>query len=141
MEFCWNARPATRARKITSRRKKVRSSNGTLTTDNADDYFYYLEKYKVLVCREHTTGVQNLDAYLYDYHAVPAAARRVIVGKYNCFQRGKPSEVQVLLPLGRPIQELGEPYDGFRCRELDCSTITISKSVLQTHCRTKYQRS
>lgn len=141
MEFCWNARTTTRAGNTTSRRKRVRRSNSTLTAENADGCFCYLEKYKVLVCREHTTGIQNLDAHLRDYHAVPAAARRAIVEKYNCFQRRNPNEVQVPLPLGRPIQELGEPHDGFCCEELNCDTITISKSVLQTHCRTKHQRS
>jgi superfamily II DNA helicase RecQ len=136
MEFCWDARPvadSATGTRGTSRRKKIRGSSSTLTVDNADECFQYLRKYGVLVCLEHTTGVQNLDAHLRDYHAVPAGERRAIVEKYICFCIKRPDEVQLPSPMGRPIEELGKPLRAFQCSEVDCDYITINKSVLKTH--------
>lgn len=139
MELCWDARPANGTRKG-SRRKRVRGNNSKLTVENAEECFCYLEEYEVLVCREHRTGIQNLDAHLRDYHAVPAAERRAIVAKYSSFPRKKPDEVQIPLPMGQPIPHLGEPLDGFQCEEAGCDMITTNKSVLQTHCRRAHRR-
>jgi superfamily II DNA helicase RecQ len=136
MEFCWDARPAAGSRK--TERKKIRSNRGTLTADTADNCFCLLRRYGVFVCREHATGVRNLDAHLRDYHAVPATERRAIVEKYSGFQIKGADEIPLPLPMGRPIEELGKPLDGFQCAEDGCDYITTNKDVLRKHCKKQH---
>ena len=85
-----------------------------LTVGNSDDCFCYLQKFRVLVCREHATAVQNLELYLRDHHVVAALERRDIVAKYGELRRRKPAEVTLPQPLGPPIKVLGKPLDGYR---------------------------
>src|SRR3954467_8783388 len=113
MEICWNTRPisdVSGAQQITtSRRRKVRDKNSSLTVENAEEHFYYLRDYKVLICREHTTGVQNLHTHLRDHHAVSAKERKAIVEKYSYWWIKKPDEVQLPRPMGPPFKVLGKP--------------------------------
>jgi superfamily II DNA helicase RecQ len=140
MERCWDARPVAERAQSTSRRQRIRNSKNTLTADNAKGCFCYLHRYGVLVCQEHTTSIQNLDAHLRDAHGVPKRERTAIVeelsGSYSWIK--KPDEAQLPLPMGRPIEELGKPLDGFQCSEVDCDYITINENVFRRHCKTEH---
>src|SRR5688572_2982372 len=121
MEICWDARPAAHSSTTTlvqdTLRPKIRQNRSTLTLLNADECFCYLHRYKVLVCLEHTTGIQNLNSHLRDYHAVPAKERKAIVEKYSWAAIETADQVRLPAPMGRPIQELGEPIRGLQCAE------------------------
>jgi hypothetical protein len=41
----------------------------------------------VLVCKQHCTGVVNLDKHLLEYHVTPAALRKEIVERFRQFSR------------------------------------------------------
>jgi hypothetical protein len=43
---------------------------------------YYLHEFNVLVCKQHVTAIQNLDAHLRDYYAVASKLRKEIVDSY-----------------------------------------------------------
>jgi superfamily II DNA helicase RecQ len=141
MEGCFTARPAaqsaTRLQNL-SRRQKIRGKENTLTIDNAEKYFCYLNEYMVLVCLEHATGIQNLDSHLRDYHVVPAKERRAVVEKYSGVAIEKADQVRLPSPMGQPIQELGKPLSGFQCTEVDCNYISINKVIFQTHCKKEH---
>ncbi|PVH90514.1 hypothetical protein DM02DRAFT_734545 [Periconia macrospinosa] len=95
-------------------------------------------KYKVLVCLEHTTGIQNLNSHLRDYHAVPAKERKAIVEKYSWAAIETADQVRLPAPMGRPIQELGEPIRGLQCAEGDCDYISINQGVFRKHCKKEH---
>jgi hypothetical protein len=74
MEIRWDARAARPAANSTtqvlqnmSRRRKVCNVKSTLNLLNAEKCFRYLRTYKVLVCLQHKTGIQNLNSHLRDY--------------------------------------------------------------------------
>lgn len=93
----------------------------------------YLPKYEVIVCKEHKTGVQNLDTHLRDHHKTPSKHRKNIIARFENLRVKRPGEI-TLPPLGcGPIVELGEPLFGFRCTEANCGFLTISITGLQIH--------
>lgn len=141
MESCWDARIVTdhtTQPPSISRRQKIRGSKSSLNVSNADQYFRYSHKYKVLICLEHATGIQNLNSHLRDYHTVPAKERKAIVEKYSGATIEKADQVRLPLPMGQPIEELGEPKNGFQCIEADCDYISINKDVFRRHCKDKH---
>ena len=90
----------------------------------------------MLVCKEHRTGLQNVDVHLRSQHAaVPSIERKAVVD--YCHRRwpvAAPHDVELPPPLGPLIKELGEPLDAFQCRHNGrCSLgfITVSKDMLQ----------
>ena len=141
MEICWNTRSisdAYGARQTTTSRRKVRNKDSDLTAENAEKYFCYLRNHRVLVCREHATGIQNLDTHLRDYYAVSAKERKAIVGNYSCWWIKKPAEVQLPPPMGPLLRVLSKPLNGFQCAEGDCDYITINNDGIRMHCRKKH---
>ena len=139
MELCWTAQASAAATGALT--KAVRTSKGgasSITVETADEHLCYLRDFKVLVCREHATAVQNLDAHLRKYHALPAQRRSRIVEKYSGVLRRGPGEVKLPSPGARPIEVLGDPLEGFQCRSQGCDHITLNESVLKKHCKTKH---
>ena len=134
MECCWSAQAAPSSGVVAERRRRATGNASVLTVGNSDDCFCYLQKFRVLVCREHATAVQNLESHLRDHHVVAAPERRDIVAKYGELRRRKPAEVALPQPLGPPIKVLGEPLDGYRCKQLDCDYLTVSEKKLKVHC-------
>jgi hypothetical protein len=90
-EFCWSAQASAAARgALGNAAGTSKGSASSITVETAGDHLCYLREFKVLVCREHATAVQNLDAHLRKYHAVPAQQRSRIVEKYSGVLRGGP---------------------------------------------------
>lgn len=135
MEFSWNAQtipPPT----ITSRTKiRERISNNRFTVEKAEEIFHYLQDFRVLICREHATAVQNLDTHLRDHHAVPADERNAITEKYSRWWIKKPAEVELPPPMRRPFKALGDPLDALRCISEECGRITVNIDAFRKHCK------
>ncbi|KAF1934999.1 hypothetical protein EJ02DRAFT_428835 [Clathrospora elynae] len=104
----------------------------------AKETIIYLSNYNVLVCKEHATAIQNLDAHLRSHHIVAGKLQKEIVESYQDEWIRNPQDVTLPSPLGPPIQELGAPLEGFQCEEEDCHWITINIDKLQKHCKSKH---
>ena len=138
MEIRWHARPAehsstTQMLQNISRRQKIRNTKSILNASNVDKCFRYLHTYKVLICLEHATGIQNLDSHLRDYHAVPAKERTTIVKKYSWVVIETADQVCLPAPIGQPNQELGHPINGLQCTEPNCDYISVNKGAFRKH--------
>jgi hypothetical protein len=90
----------------------------------------------VLVCKQHRTGVVNLNKHLLEHHATLAALRGEIVERFIHFARTEPNAVELLEPPAHPIEELGSPLDGLKCKT--CDFVTINTNRLRMHCRKNY---
>jgi superfamily II DNA helicase RecQ len=146
MEFCWYARPpatstSTSTSTSTAEVNRTQPLSGTITLDNLQEQFCYLERYRVLVCREHATGIQNINVHLRDQHAVASKERKAIVEYCRRWQIAAPRNVKLPPPLGPPIKELGEPLDAYYCQiASDCSFCTVNKNRLQKHCNKEHRK-
>jgi hypothetical protein len=143
MEFCWDARPlvgtSTQQPNATIRSKKNGGrTRSPLSLENIEGTLCYLREYKVLVCREHGTGIQNLNVHLRDHHTVAREERKRIVEHYQYWWIKKPGDVELPPPLGPPIEELGEPLDGLQCTTGGCEFTTINVDGLRKHCKAKH---
>ena len=137
MEFCWNAQPPATST-ATQHRKRPRASK--ITIDNVQDRFCYLERYQVLICKEHATGIQNVDVHLRDQHGVASEERKSIVEHCRQWQMAAPQDVELPAPLGPPIEQLGEPLDVYQCRiTSNCGFCTANKIRMQKHCNNVHQ--
>ncbi|KIV98767.1 uncharacterized protein PV09_09465 [Verruconis gallopava] len=139
MEFCWRAQATATTGDAVARTRKPMRSTSQLTLENADDTFCYLQKFKVLVCREHTTAVQNLDTHLKEHHVVHVHERKAIVEKYSGLWIKKPDEVELPRPYGLPFKVLGDPLEAFQCEQAECNYITRNNNVFRIHCREKHK--
>jgi hypothetical protein len=138
MEIVWDARASKHS---AGHHLKPASTQGesNIAVDwsitNIDAHFYYLSQYKVIICRKHQTGVQNIDVHLRRHHAVPTKNRREIAEHFISFLVEAPKDVELPRPLGSPIDELGEPLDGFQCTQEECDHITVNNKALRSHCK------
>jgi hypothetical protein len=108
MEFCWNARPHATP---TAAQQRKRPKASKITLNNVQEYFRYLQTHQVLVCKEHATGIQNIDVHLRDQHDVASEERKAIVEYCRRWQIAAPQDVELPAPIGMLIKELGEPLD------------------------------
>jgi hypothetical protein len=135
MECCWSAQAAPSSGVVAERRRRrIIGNPSALTVGNSDDCFCYLQRFRVLVCREHVTAVQNLESHLRDHHVVSASERRDIVAKYSGLRRKKPADVELPQAFGPPIKVLGDPLDGYRCEQFDSDYLIVSEKKLKVHC-------
>ena len=97
----------------------------------------------MFICREHATAMQNVDVHLLKQHGIKGRARKELVQYCSRFCLAAPRHVRLPLPLRPPIEELGEPLDGFQCTcsGSSCSFLTISLVKLQIHCKKEHRRS
>ncbi|KAF1922297.1 uncharacterized protein M421DRAFT_427067, partial [Didymella exigua CBS 183.55] len=93
----------------TQHRKQPRASK--ITINNVQERFCYLQRYQVLICKEHATGIQNVDVHLRDQHGVASEERKSIVEHCRQWQIAAPQDVELPAPLGPLIEQLGEPLD------------------------------
>ena len=103
------ATAATAATKATAAKKCL----STLSLNTVHETICYLHKYNVLVCKEHSTAIQNLDAHLRTHHAVASKLRKEIVASYQEAWIQDPQDMQLPGVQEPPIPELGAPLDGF----------------------------
>jgi hypothetical protein len=109
-----------------------------LSLDSYRDILCLLEDFGVVVCKQHCTAVANLNTHLRDQHATPVLLRKQIVAQFQPFAIVNPSTVTLPEQPAWPIQELGTPLDGLRCKT--CDFITINKAVLRIHCKKDHQQ-
>ena len=137
MEFSWVAQPpnAPAAQGTSTTATTARRPHNPPASLNAiKDTICYLHEYRTLVCKQHATALQNLNAHLRQHHSVGSQLRQQVIASYNdrewiC----NPQEIQLPAPLGPPIAELGAPLDGFQCAEDECEYITININELRMH--------
>jgi hypothetical protein len=91
------------------------------------DTIRYLREYNVLVCKQHATATQNLDAHLRDQHAIARKLREEIVRSYQHKWAQCREDIKTPALLGLLIDELGAPLDGLQCAEEDCNFITVRR--------------
>ena len=85
----------------------------------------------MLVCKQHCSGVVNLDKHLLERHATPANVRKEILQRFARCERLDPKDVELPEQPAQPIKELGAPLDRLCCKT--CSFLTVDKSVLRKH--------
>jgi superfamily II DNA helicase RecQ len=102
-----------------------------MSLDNCDDILCFLEDFGVLVCKQHCTGVINLDKHLREQHATPAKLRKEIVERFRHLSRTDPHTVELPEQPAWPIKELGSPLNGFKCTT--CSFITLNTDSMRKH--------
>jgi hypothetical protein len=102
------------------------------------DMICYLGKYNVLVCKQHATAIQNLDAHLHDQHAITCKLWEELVGSYQHRWAQHQEDIKTPAPLGPSIDKLGVPLDGLQCAEEDCDFITVNQDRLQKHCKSMH---
>jgi hypothetical protein len=79
----------------------------------------------VLVCKQHCTGIINLDRHLREQHGTPITLRRQVVHYFSQFSTVDSSAIELPEQPALPIQELGAPLDGMKCKS--CSFITVNR--------------
>jgi hypothetical protein len=87
--------------------------------------FYFLEDFKVFICKQHYTIVINLNKYILQYYKVPALVQRQVV---NCFSRLElvdPSKIKLPKEPTQAIEQLSKLLIRLECRA--CRYITVSK--------------
>lgn len=120
------------------RSRHGRKTGAQVSLNNCDDVLCFLEEFGVLVCKDHRTGVVNLDTHLLQHHHVPAATRREIVERFRHYTLTEPNDVELPDEPAMPIEELGAPVDALQCRT--CALVTVSKDKLRQHCKKDHQQ-
>jgi hypothetical protein len=94
-----------------------------LSLDNYTTVICFLAEFGVLVCKQHCTGVVNLDKHLLEQHATSAKLRKEIVQHFAHYERTGPRAVELPEQPADPIEELGTPLAGLCCRT--CYFLTV----------------
>ncbi|KAL5374997.1 hypothetical protein PMIN06_011930 [Paraphaeosphaeria minitans] len=151
MEFCWNAREPSAAdtnaaayaapHPTPSRRqhpqRRTLPDQGLIQVQ-ISAYIVYMPTYRVLCCKVHRTGIENLDTHLLRKHGVPIEERKKFIESCAHYRIRKPKKLKAPPPGGPPIEVLGEPRDGVQCTQPACSFVTPSKDSLRIHCNKKH---
>ena len=109
-----------------------------ISLDNCDDIICFLADFGVLVCKQHCTGVINLDKHLSAEHRTPAKVRKEIIQRFAHYERKDPKEIELPEQPAQPIEELGTPLDGFGCKT--CEFLTININILRMHLKKNHQQ-
>jgi hypothetical protein len=142
MEFTWDSRSALVQQ---PQEHQHRTNNGArkgparASINNCDDIFSFLDDYGVLVCRQHRTGVVNLDKHLRQQHAVSLQQRRQIVQHFSELTLVSPDAVELPEEPATLFEELGRPLDGLECRT--CRWRTTNSNQMRMHCKKNHQQS
>jgi hypothetical protein len=98
MEFTWDSRSALVQE---PQEHQDRTNNSArrgpprVSTDNCVDIFSFLDNYGVLVCRQHRTGIVNLEKHLQQQHAVSLQQRQQIVQHFSELTLVSPDAVEL----------------------------------------------
>ena len=143
MEFCWDARvsatDASQAPGTTTATDDVPSSTEPPSHTAIKATICYLVQFAVIVCKQHATALQNVDAHLRDYHNAPKKLRRHIVESFQGKSVLLPKDVLLPHRLSQPVEELGLPQDGYSCSVDDCRFLTVSIDKLRMHRNKDYK--
>ena len=102
-----------------------------LSVENCDDILCFLVEFGVLVCKQHYTGVVNLDKHLLEQHKIPVKVRKEIVQRFAHCKKKEPKDIELPEQPAQPIEELGTPLDGFSCKT--CEFLTVNRSIMRKH--------
>jgi hypothetical protein len=91
----------------------------------------------VLVCKQHRTGIINLDRHLREQHRTPIALQQQVVDYFLQFSTVDLSTIKLPEQPALPVEELRAPLDGIKCKA--CSFITINKGNMKTHCKKSHK--
>jgi hypothetical protein len=125
MELCWEARlpaaPTSTTTTIptwgTTQQRAQQLGLTAVTLENVQEQLLYLDRYRVLVCKEHYTGIQNVDVHVRSQHpAVSSTERKAVVDYCRRWPVTAPQDIKLPPPLSIPIEELGNPQDAFQCQ-------------------------
>lgn len=130
MEHCFNS---------TATPQQMMDHESDLNRQNIDKHFRYLDRYGVLVCIDHRTGVWDLAAHLRDSHLIPLKDRKWIIHHFSGMSLKKPEEIQLPGRFVAPIPELGDPLHAFECAEEGCKMITASMANFRKHCKKEHR--
>jgi hypothetical protein len=90
------------------------------------------------VCKQHCTGVVNLDTHLLQHHNTDAATRRQIIDRFAHVTTVDPRQVELPEEPARPIEELGAPLGALRCKT--CRKVTVNTDAMRKHCKNIHQQ-
>jgi hypothetical protein len=139
----WDSRAPTPQQDNNSNNSNRSTNTGyklpKLSLNNYITIICFLAEFGVLVCKQHRTAVVNLNVYLRDQHATPAALRKQIVEQLYNFTTTNPRAVKLPEQPTQPIEELGTPHDGFKCTA--CEFITVSNNAMRKHCNKSHKLS
>jgi hypothetical protein len=93
----------------------------------------------VLVCKQHCTGIINLDRHLQEQHRTPIALQQQVVDYFLQFSTVNLSTIKLLEQPALPVKELGALLDSMKCKA--CSFITINKGNIKMHCKKSHKLS
>jgi hypothetical protein len=68
----WSGTPAPQNAESSNSNPPARSTTKNVSLDNYNDIFCFLADFGVLVCKQHCSGVVNLNKHLAEQHATPA---------------------------------------------------------------------
>lgn len=103
-----------------------RKRGSQVSLSNCSEMFCFLKDYGVLVCKQHRTGIVNLDEHFSQNHSVPDSTRKQVV---DCLKRLKLVDpAKIKLP-----EEPERPLTGLQCK--DCGFVTINENQIHMHCR------
>jgi len=106
--------------------------------DRYSNSLCFLAEFGVLVCKEHCTGVVNLDKHLLEQHATPAALRKEVVAQFAQHERTDPRAIKLPEQPAQPITELGQPLVGLCCKT--CCFLTVNTNVMRVHLKKEHQQ-
>lgn len=99
-----------------------------------DRLLYHETEYNILICREHSYAIRNINTHLRDQHTVAAKVRRSIVERYASLSLAKPTDVRLPPPFGPPFDILGQPVDALLCTETGCGFASVELTSVRRHC-------
>jgi hypothetical protein len=92
----WNTRaPASQNAESSNSSPPVHSTKQNTLLDNYDDTLCFLADFGVLVCRQHRSGVVNLNRHLLEQHATPAQVRKAVIQRFAQYKRVDPKNVKL----------------------------------------------
>jgi hypothetical protein len=136
MEFVWDSRAGTPQQHDNGSRPDQRRRREKLSLESCDNVLRFLEEFGVLVCIQHRTAVVNLNTHLREQHAAKPQLRKQIIERFSSCHVLNPKEVKLPEQPAEPIEELGSPLDGLKCKT--CDFITVNKNVMRMHCKEKH---
>lgn len=134
----WNTRAPASQNPESSNSSPPARSTTLVSLDNCDDVFCFLVNFGVLVCRQHGSGVVNLDNHLSKQHATPAKVRKEIIQHFAYCKKREPKDIELPEQPADPLEELGMPLDGFGCKI--CSFLTVNIDIMRMHLKRNHQQ-
>ena len=109
-----------------------------MTLEDVDKSFSYLDRYGVLICKEHNTSVLNLSVHLRSFHKVTGKQRNAILQHFQGQPITPAQDIVLPAAFSPPIEELALPLDGLACKQDMCSYITVNIDTLRRHAKKQH---